>query len=884
MPGLGPRRAGALLDQAGAAYVRGLVLWVRWVGRAAPAVLAAAAAASVAAGLYAATTLGMNTDTADMLSPELSFRRDYDDFKRAFPQLTDMILVVVDGADAEAADDAATRLAAGLRALGDRFQDVFDPAGDPFFLDNGLLYLGVDELSELADRLAEAQPMLATLAADPTLRGLFDVLGEAIDAAAAGETVPEGLAAVLERVEAVVTAQVEGRPGRLSWEALLRGGGDDPGPWRRFLVVQPRLDFSTLQPAAAAIDAIRRLGGEFGIGPADGVRLRLTGPAALAHDELASVRSGAEAAGVLALVLVGVLLFAGLRSPRLVAAVLVTLIAGLVWTAAFAAVAVGRLNLISVAFAVLFIGLAVDFGIHFALRYREEIEAGHDGRAAIERAVAGVGGALTLAGAAAAIGFFSFLPTAYAGVAELGLISGVGMFIALFANFTVLPALLALMPVRRRPVAARRRWAWPGAFVGRHRRAVLIVAAILGLGSLALLPEARFDFNPIRLKDPTAESVRTFLDLMRDERTRPYAAEVVVESQAAAARLAARLTPLAEVERVVTPASFVPERQEEKLGIVADMALFLMPVVAGAAREPPPDAAARGAALAAFRTRLAGLAPEGAGAIGAAAERLSRSLDAFESGARNSDGDLVELERRLLATLPGRLDRLARALRAGPVSLDDLPDGVRDRRVAADGRVRVQVFPAEDITDNEALRRFVGAVRAIVPTATGAPVVILEAGDAVVAAFRLAAAIALAAITVLLAVILRSLRDTLLVLAPLALAAALTGATAAVFGLAFNFANVIVLPLLLGLGVASSTHLVLRQRGAGPGGDVLATSTPRAVLFSALTTVASFGSLAVSSHRGTASMGLLLTIAIAYTLVCALVVLPALLATGRDRS
>jgi hypothetical protein len=178
------------------------------------------------------------------------------------------------------------------------------------------------------------------------------------------------------------------------------------------------------------------------------------------------------------------------------------------------------------------------------------------------------------------------------------------------------------------------------------------------------------------------------------------------------------------------------------------------------------------------------------------------------------------------------------------------------------------------------LRRFVTAVRTLAPGATGFPAITLEAGNAVVRAFQQALLLSLTAIVALLLMLLRRKRDALLVVVPLLLAGSLTGAASVLLGIPFNFANVIALPLILGIGVDSGIHMVHRMRTNPPvGGQVLQTSTARAVLFSSLTTLSSFGNLALSSHRGMASMGELLSIGIGFTLVCTLIVLPALLAT-----
>jgi len=644
---------------------------------------------------------------------------------------------------------------------------------------------------------------------------------------------------------------------------------------RRFITVQPVMDYASLQPAKAVMDAIRGHAKALNLGQTDGVRIRLTGGAAMATEELASVSRGAILAGLISLVLVTFVLAFGLRSVRLVAAILLTLVMGLIWTAGFTALAIGHLNLISVAFAVLFIGLGVDFGIHFALRYKEEIATGANHDDALTNAGDGVAGALTLCALAAAASFFAFVPTDYDGLSELGVIAGVGMFIALIANLTVLPALLTLMPLKSG------RAAQPGAnrfdtAINRRGKLVVAIALALGIGAAGMLPSARFDFNPVSLKDPTTESVATFLELMNDSDTAPYTIQVLTPNPLAAKEQARRLEDLAEVDHTLYLADFIPAAQEDKLAVIEEIGLFMTPIMqqGDARKAPKPD---RDKSLRSFQTAIAASRHA---TLRMRLDGLAKSLAPFNGNPEI----LATLEESLLHYLPARLDSLRLALEAEEVGRADLPEDLRARFLSADGTARIQVFPAENINDNRALRRFVTAVRRIAPRATDSPVEIIESGDVVVSAIRNAAFIALAAIFVLLIVVLRSARDTLLVILPLALAALLTVAASVVLGMSFNFANVIVLPLLAGLGVASGIHLVSRaresQHRAAP---LMQTSTPRAVILSALTTIGSFGSLAISSHRGTSSMGELLTIAIAFTLICTLIVLPALMSVmGRD--
>jgi hopanoid biosynthesis associated RND transporter like protein HpnN len=849
-----------------------LVRWVDLVRRSALWVLLLSILTSAVALGYVVGHLGINTSTKDMLSEDLPFRRNDRAMDQAFPQLEQQILVVVEAAAAERAEATAGRIAEGLAARHERFHGVFYPEGDPFFRRNGLLYLELDELESLGDRLAAAQPMLAALKEDMSLRGLTAVLelaAEEGDGPAAADLAP-----VLEAMAGTTRALSEDRPAALSWQALLAGGEARPESLRRFITVRPVLDYGSLEPAAPAVAAIRALAEDTGLTGDGAVRVRITGQSVMLQDELKSVRDGIGLVGLLSFILVAALLTVGLRSLRLVVATLVALVAGLSWTAFFAAAAVGELNLISVAFAVLFIGLSVDFGIHFALRAEEETRRGAAPGEALRGAAAGVGGPLALTAVAAAIGFLSFLPTTYRGLSELGLISGAGMFIALFANLTVLPAVLALMPPAVRPAGEPFRSS--GAVRNLvERRARDVVWAGLGLALLALatLPFARFDDDPLNLRDPESPSVATLLDIIGDTRVQPYDARILTAGPEAADALAERLAALPEVDRAVTLSDYVPSDQDDKLAVIEETAFFLTPLWRSGTAIEPPDPEARRRAFGKLK-EIAAAIDEGPAA--AAAARLAAALGRLDA----SPPVLAALERALLGHLPGRLDALAEALRAGPVERADLPADLVARKIAADGRSVVEVTPAADLRERAQRQRFVDAIQAVAPDATGAPIIITEAGRAVIEAFIQAAGTAVLLIALLLVALLRNLRDSLLVLAPLVLAALLTVAATVVFDMPFNFANVIVLPLLFGLGVASGIHMVTRSRAESAAGLMLG-STPRAVLFSALTTIGSFCALALSGHPGTASMGKLLTVAIGLSMLTSLIVLPALLALGR---
>jgi hypothetical protein len=837
----------------------------------AAAVAAAALLLAVAAGGYAVTHLAIDTDLEHMLPTDVAWRQHEIALDRAFPQNNNLLVVVIDAKNSEIADRVARDLAARMRAEPQVFHYVRQPDGGPFFDQNGLLFLSPSELQAMSDKLIAAQPLIGSLARDPSLRGLFETLTLFVSNASADRGVVAQLGPTLRAIGDAVAGVLAGRDEPVSWQRLMTGRAPDARDRRRFVLTVPALDFNALDAGATAETEIRRLAGELGIDAAHGARLRLTGPVALDDEQFATLRQGALRSTVLSLVAVCTILFVALRSVKLVGAILVTLAAGLMLTAGFAAAAIGSLNLVSVAFGVLFIGLAVDFSIQFSVRYRDQRHRLGTLPTALAGAARTIGPALVLAAGATAIGFLSFVPTPYTGIRELGWIAGFGMLVAITLNFTLLPALLRLVrpggepePIGFRRLAALDR------FLLMRRAWIIAAAAIVAAVCLALLPRVTFDDDPLNLNNPQSEAARTAHDLMRDPMTTPYTAEVLTPSLPAATALADRLARLPEVAQTVTGGSFIPDDQAKKLGIISDLGLLLGPTLSPGDTKPPPSDDDVLKSIAACRNALQPLAARDGPESPAA--RLSQALGA---AATRGPALIPALRHAVLAGLEQRLDVLRRLLAAKPINLASLPPELRDSWVAADGAARVEVFPKGDARDPAVLGRFVEAVHRIAPDATGTPVTLRAAGRLISSSFVEAGIIGIAAITLLLVLVLRRLRDVAMVVVPLLLAAVLTLAITVVAGIKLNYANIIALPLLLGIGVAFDIYFVMNWR-AGQSRH-LQSSTARAVVFSALTTMSAFGSLALSSDPGTAEMGELLAISLAATLLCTLLVLPALL-------
>lgn len=419
--------------------------WTTFSYRYAVWVLLVALLTTLISGIYISRNLGMNTDTTDMLSEELPFRVNSKHYDKVFPQDAQTLLIILDAPTPEQARLATERLVKRLVEDSVNFHDVYSPRVDDFTARNGLLYQSIPELERITDSLAVAQPLITRITRDPTLTAFADVLTGAVEELNKGNNIE--ILSVMSAVSKTLQARLQGFPKALSWQTMFNGQSQK-STYQELIIVKPRLDFSQLFPAEQSIKALYTAAANMGITDNSPVQLRLTGEVALAEEELNSSLRGMEYAGIITFILVGLVLFFAMRAGGLVFNVLICLLMGLILTATFATLVVGHLNLISIAFAVLYIGLGADFAIHFLLRYREALENGESPTGAIHISGGHAGAALTACTITNAIGFYAFIPTDYSGVAELGIISGTGMVISLMVTLTIGPALLRYFPKR----------------------------------------------------------------------------------------------------------------------------------------------------------------------------------------------------------------------------------------------------------------------------------------------------------------------------------------------------------------------------------------------------------------------------------------------------
>jgi uncharacterized protein len=839
------------------------------------AIILASALIVAGSSIYVARHFAVDSSITHLLAPDLPWRQRELAYQAAFPEQATSIIAVVSAPTPEFAGAAAAALVDRLSPQSDRFRSVTAAQGGEFFARNGLLYLSPDILAARMNKLSDAAPLIRMLASDQSLRGLANTLSANLQGVAAGGSRLDDIARALNTIADAVEDVLAKRPATFSWQALVNGTPAKPEDLSQLVNILPVLDYAALEPGKASTDAVRKAVADAQLDSHYGASVRLTGTVPLADAQFATLQEGVWLNALVTAAIVIVVLWLALRSVRIVLAVLMTIFVGLVATAALGLLLVGAFNPISVAFAMLFVGLGADFAIQFSVRYRAQRHELHDLNTALVDGARYVGPPLTLAALAAAAGFLSFVPTDYRGVAELGLIAGVGMLVAYVASMTLLPALLSLFrpPSEPKPLGYS---AMAGAdrFMQRHRVVIVVATSLVAIAALPSLAWLQFNFDPNSLQVQNVEAVATFRQLRADPRVVVEGADVLTPAADADA-VAKRLSVLPEVARIRALDNFIPVDQPQKIALINKTAGVLDPSL----RVPPqakPSDADNVAALKNAEKALRDAAGEAAGPGANAAVRLASDLAALAAAEVQMR---QQAEAAFITPLQINLRQISLSLHPQTVTRSNLPKDLVQQWIAPDGQVRTEAVPSGNANDTATVRRFARAVLSVEPNATGQAIEIYEWARAVTSAFIKAGVLAIVSIAILLWLVLRRIGDVLLTLIPLLVAAAATLEICALSGFALNYANIIALPALLGVGVAFKIYYVVAWRRGEY--NFLQSSLTRAVFFSALMTATAFGSLWFSAHPGISSMGKLLALSLACTLASAALFQPALMGPPR---
>jgi len=868
------------MSETHSSYLDRLIInWVQFVERYRVAIIIAFIMLTIFSIFYIKDNLGVSTDTTEMLSEELSWRKLDIEYEKQFPQFNDNVLVVIESTTPDQATDTAIKLHSALKENSRLISNIYYPNLLPYFRQSAFLFFDDEELQDLADQLATIQAFLGTLLQDKNLRGLFTMLTNALQYKVDGEDIE------LKPLLLEINHALENEKYNVSWQHLMSSDKSLKPVYREFIVLQTLESEEELLPGEDVIAHIRTIIDSLNLNN-ESVRIRLTGGTALSYEELKSVSEANIQAIVISFILVAIILLIGLGSVWLVIASLITLFFGLIATTAFAAATVGELNLISVAFAVLYIGLGIDFTIHLILRYREQVILSGRSDNALKISISYIFRSLVLCAITTAIGFYSFIPTDYEGVAELGWIAGSGMFISILFTLTLLPALLSLRPYQKKIGKPNKKTqhliTFLTTFPYKYSKQILIFTLIVLIGFISQLYRISFDINTLNLQDPENESVQTYRDLLKDSDSSPWSSILLKESRSETIATVKEIEQLDLVDKVIWYEDLLPEDQEDKLFIIDEINLF-MGILSTDETKVEINNEDRVNALQKLIEKLdyfSGHELESDPELYSEIRKLKTHLsERLNNPTENNN--LISLEKQLLSNLDGRIHALNDALNAERVELSDIPATVHDRWVSHK-HYKIEIFPREDLNDNAAMERFVRQLQAYDNTVIGSPIINIEAGDAVITAFKTAFTYAFIAIAFLLFILIKKKSDAAIILISVLVGSVFTFGFMLIFNIPLNFANIIGLPLLLGIGVDSGIHIADRFRQEhnlqqGTNRNIFTTSSSRGVIVSSLTTICSIGNLAFSSHTGTASMGLLLTLGLASMMISTMMILPAFL-------
>jgi len=864
--------------------------------------IALAMVVAVGGVVYTWRDLGFVTSPYRLLPQQARYVLLLQQHLREFGALND-IIVVVAAPEPDTAKAFTVRLADELaRArVGGRVTYRVDADA---LEQNALLYLSRAELTTLRDRLFDVEDFLRSYATHPTIVRLLENLnGQIANAMALGlfdlglGTAREADVRFLDAILDQVAARLDGTTRYVSpWSIALSAdavGGQDAG-W--FFSADRRLLFAFVEANAvegaftdnreriALIRAtIARLRRDF-----PGVDAGVTGSPAIANDEMVTAFADSARAGVLSsLLTLGIVLVAFRRvvKPLLM---LATLAIGLAWSLGAITLVVGQLNVFSVMFVSIVVALGIDYGIYFLYRYDDELARGTSADHALAVTSSRTGPGILIGAVTAAATFFVLRLTDFSGIGQFGIVSGIAVLASFVSMITVFPPFLVLVDRRRSRGALRAtevpheaEASWLVRMTARPVPVLAIAAACTVVAVWGVLGIA-FDDNLLHLQAVGAESVaweeRTLATVGRSGVTAITTAATWPELERKHAALA-RAPSVAKVESLLT---LVPDDQPAKLAVIRQLSRLVAPIRLG---TPEPISATNlRAPLEVLKRRLgiiaAGLDEEPARrSLTHTRAKVDALLDRVTAADVSVAGPaLNRLQDDLFQDFADRLRSFQRTLTPRGVSVADIPASLRRRFVGAKGHYLIRIFPAVDIWEREGATRFVADVRAVDPDVTGAPITSYEAIRFIRRGYVQGALYAFVVVTLLTALILRSVRGTALALTSLVLGVLWTLGLMRLFGLTFNLANVWALPLIIGAAVEYGANIYVRAaEGQERGRAFLPRSAVRAVVLNGLTTITGFGSLMVARHRGMWSLGLLLTIGAAVSLVASLGVLPALM-------
>ena len=853
----------------------------------------------VACVLYTVFFLQFDTSRDDLVGSNKKYQQNYLRLKKEFPQQSDLV-VVIQSDSLEKNRQFAERIGAKLEAETNLFADVFYKGDLPMMGRKALLFVPEGDLEGLKKTLRDEAPFIQKFTRTTNLESFFEQINTAFRTAPRETNAQtESLIGALPALTRIVTQA----------DASLNRPGTPPSPGVMALfnageeaVRQTYITFANgkifLVTAHApthdlngkAVERLQQLIAETQI-EVPGVNVGLTGEPVLEHDEMAQSQKDTTKASIVALILCALIFIYGYSETGRPVKATLCLVVGLAYTLAFATLTVGHLNILTITFVPILIGLAIDFGVHLVTRYEEELRHGKTKEEALTKAMVYTGqgifvGALTTSGA-----FLAMWLTNFKGIQEMGIICGGGLLVCFIPMITLLPVLLLrgrqnVLDHNIHDVERRQRieniWL-------ERPVLVTVIVAVLCVLAVTQARKVYFDYDLLHMQSaglPAVVFERKLIDSA--DKSVLYAA-VIADSLPQAVEMQKKIEKLPTVATngVQSMATYLAEDQTGKLKLIGQIKAEVAPLKFNAPDSRPVNIenlsstlyslyGYLGAALDEIKNSNPDLTAQMV-SLREAIDNFRRDMLAGGAVGRAAHADkLGEYQRALFADIRETFEALQDQDDSGPLRVEDLPPALRHRFIGVTGKYLLQVYPKYDVWQRANQKKFIDELRTVDPNVTGTPVQLYEYTTLLKNSYETAAWYSLGAIAILVLVHFRSLIAVILSLLPVGIGTLWLVGLMGWLGIPFNPANIMTLPLVIGIGVTNGIH-ILNRFAEERTPSILSRSTGKAVLVSGLTAIAGFGSLILAKHRGIHSLGCVMATGIATCMIAALAFLPALL-------
>lgn len=843
--------------------------WVAVVQRNAVLVLTVLAVMMIASAVFAFKNFAVDSDLDKFIrqTEQNQWHKNNEIYRKTFPNYHRNAVVVVSGVSAEETYFAAEEIYHQLKDSR-LFDDVFAPIFDPFITERVFYNLPTEGVKILSEKVSESIPSLATIYQQPSIENLVDhLMALHLQASEYGILMPE-VAIQLQSFDKAIEQLMQGEEDPVYLMPKMAPPDTDSKHFQ-LIAVKRAPKYTEKLPNKAIMDDIHSMLSKVDV--SSEVEVRVTGEIAMMNDEITESLEGMNRAGKISIALIFIILWLGMRSKRLIAGTFLMLLAGTLFSVVFTLLVFKEFNTLSLVFVVMLFGLGIDFAVHYSLRVMEAMGQGEQVEQAGMIATRETGMALALCALTTVIAFVSFIPTDYRGMAELGVISAFGMIVAYALSLTFMPAWFIVAGVK--PIKVEERH--PPKFLldlNYPSKTILAFTVILLLLSSWYISDTSFNYNVLSMRNPDSEAMKTLRDLQENHIVNSYAVATIVDKNSDLQALKQRLEELDTVAAVELPEEHLPVFQEVKHHYLSAVAEQLEEL-----GEPGEIAAInKESALKKLEQLQQQIEHYQQEFIDEDLELLTDLYESVEQLKERSDV-WPALQNSIAEGISEDVKQLRTLFSAEPFGLDDLPHDIRSRLISDKGEALVQIIPAVDMSITDENRRFIEQLIEVQPNISGVAVHEWGVGQVMVRAFTVATSISLLLIFLVIALTFRSIKPALMILVPLALVITSTLSVAKMIGMSLNMANILVVPLIFGLGVDTGIHVVNRYRLTLDWRYTLFSSTGRAVLISALTTIGTFVAIGFSQHQGAASIGILLSIALSLLIIITFVVLPALL-------